>query len=366
MTIGIGGAGSRLALKVDRDATVVNVSQTELAKSEAKNRLLAVVHAAQGQLRGSRKDPHIGESAFQSIRQELLHLTRGDLVVSSTGGGTGNGITTCLLRELAGAADLPVEQRTRFALILPYAKLEPSEFVLNTTEFLQGPLSDAIDSGNTGNIFLFSNKLKFENRLPEDEYNDKLAASLKMLLALPGKNDELKLLDGHIDHEDFDLFLSKPYFNYFTYFHHDPEQPFGKQLEKHPNPLLLPPDNPIEALFVYEVPEGGDPRPFYDILEYFAPQNVNPVFSVVENPKLKKPFITLSLLYSRKPDELVEDFNRVSQEHAEAKVRKSIEQHVNLPKLEVNLQTEARKMARQQGASEDDILQILKRLGKLK
>jgi len=366
MTIGIGGAGSRLALKLDRDATVVNVSQTELAKVEARNRILAVVHAAQGQLRGSRKDPRIGESAFQSIRQELLHLAEGNLVVSSTGGGTGNGITGCLLRELANAEDLAVERRTRFALVLPYAKLEPAEYVVNTTDFLQGPLSDAIDNGNTGNIFLFSNKVKFEGRLAEDDFNNKLAASFQMLLDLPGKNDELKLLDGHIDHEDFDLFLSKPYFNYFTYFHHDPEQPFGKQLDKHRNPLILPPDNPIEALFVYEVPEGGDPRPFYDILEYFAPQDVNPVYSVLENPKLKKPFITLSLLYSRKPAELVEDFNRVSQEHAEAKVRKSVEQHVNLPKLEINLQTEARKMARQQGASEDDILQILKRLGKLK
>jgi len=267
MTIGIGGAGSRLAFKLDPEATVVNVSETELNKVAAKNRILAVLHTAQGQMRGSRKNPAIGREAFQSIRQEMLTLSRGNMVFSSTGGGTGNGITSCLLEELAKAADISLPQRTMFVLLLPYPTLEPAEFVANTTQFLQGPLSETIDSGNSGNIILFSNRVKFEAKLTENEFNEKLINSLKILLAVPDKNDQFKLIDGHIDHEDFALFLGKPYFNYYTYFNFDAEQSFEKQFNKYKNPYLLLPDNPIEALFLYEIPTDGDPRPFYSVLE---------------------------------------------------------------------------------------------------
>jgi len=365
MTIGIGGAGGKLALKLDPSATIVNVSENEMAKLPAERRILAVVHAAQGQLRGSRKNPQIGRQAFQSIREELLSLCRGNLVFSSTGGGTGNGISSRVLEEIAKLEDVALADRTMFAFVLPYAKLEAAEYVVNTTQFLQGPVSEAIDSGTTGNVVFFSNRVKFEQKLGEDEYNSMLLSTLKNFLAVPRKNDELKLLDGHIDYEDFALFRGKPYFNHFTAFEYDRRSNFEHQLEKNLNPLLLPPENPIEALFLLEVPEDGDPREFYDILEYFAELKVTPVYSVVQNPKRKKMFVTVALLYLRKPTELVEDFNRISEEHTKAKVRKSLEQYVQLPKLEVNLESEVKRAGRQQGSSESDILVILRRLGKL-
>jgi hypothetical protein len=365
MTIGIGGAGSKLALKLDPKATIVNVSQNEMDKLPAERRLLAVVHAAEGQLRGSRKDPTIGRHAFQSIGDELLHLCRGQTLFSSTGGGTGNGISARLLEEIARLETVALEDRTLFVLVLPYAKLEPAEYVLNTTAFLQGPLSEAIDSGNTGNIVLLSNQVKFESKLTEDEFNGMLISSLRQFLAVPEKNAELELLDGHIDYEDFRLYQGRPYFNHFTGFEIDKRYAFGTLLQKNLNPLLLAPENAIEALFLLEVPEDGDPRDFYDILEYFAGINVTPMYSVVRNARRKKPFVTVSQLYLRKPAELVEDFNRISEEHAKTRVRKSLEQHVQLPKLEVNLESEVKRVGKQRGSSDSDILVILRRLGKL-
>jgi hypothetical protein len=316
-------------------------------------------------LRGSRKNPQIGRDAFLAIKREILHMLPGNMVISSTGGGTGNGITASILEDLAALDDVDTGARTSFLLVLPYSKLEPVEFINNTIDFLREPLSGAIDSGNTGNIFLFSNRLKFESRLSESEYNAMLVDSLQAFLAVPHKGEGMRLLEGHIDFEDFNLYLSRPYFNHFTYFDFDPEQDVGKQLAKNLNPYLLPPDNPIEALFLLEVPPNADVTPFYDILDYFAASSVSPVYSVVENPELKNCFLTVSFLYSRKPDELVEDFNRVSQEHTQAKVRKSLEQHVALPKLEVNLESEAKRAAKQRGADEGEILAVLKRLGKL-
>jgi hypothetical protein len=258
-----------------------------------------------------------------------------------------------------------LEERTTFVFVLPHAEMEAGEYVKNTTEFLQGPLSEAVDSGNTGNIILMSNRVKFESRMPEDEFNDLLVNSLKTFLAIPHKNDDLKLLDGHIDWEDFNLYRSKPYFNHFTAFDFNPEQEFEKQLDKHLNPLLLAPDNPIEAMFLLEVPEGGDPRSFYDILDYFQKREATPVYSVVENPRLKKPFVTVSMLYSRKPAELVEDFNRITVAHAKTKVRKTLDQYVTLQRLQVNMESEVKKAAKQKGSPEGDILTVLKRIGKL-
>lgn len=365
MIIGIGGAGSKIAGKLDGEATIVNVSDTELRKiPSAGRRIQAVVHAQHGQFRGSRKNPAIGHDAYLSVRRELQELVRGSIVFSSTGGGTGNGICTGLLRDLAERETIPEAEKTSLALILPYAPLEPAEFVRNTIEFLRGPLSQAIDSGNTGNIFLFSNRVKFESRLAEDAFNGMIVESLKVFLAIPEKNDTLALLDGHIDPEDFGLYMARPYFNHFTYFDYDPEEPFAQQLEDHLNPLLLAPETPIEALFLVEVPKGGDPTVFYSVLQHFNDMNVSPVYSVVENPDRATPFITVSLLYSRKPAELLADFNKRNEQHAQAKVRKSLEQYVDLPRLDVNLEREAKRAARQRG-TDDDILQVLKRIGKL-
>ena len=364
-TIGIGGAGSKIAAALDPDCTVINVSQIELEKTEAAKRILAVVHSRAGQLQGSRKDPQIGSDAFLSVKEELLDLARGSLVLSSTGGGTGNGISSGLLRELSAHEHLAPPDSSTLGFVLPYPHAEPTEYVNNTIDFLENPLSTAIDSGNTGNIYLFSNRLKFENRLPEEEFNQQVVDSLKAFLSIPEKNASSRLLDGHIDYEDFALFQARPYFNHFTYFTYDPETPFGEQLEQNYNPFLLEPDSPIEALFLLEVPKNSDPTCFYDILDYFTEHNVSPVYSVIENPQLRNPYVTVSLLYSRKPADLVADFQRVSEEQTEAKVRKALEQNVALPKLEVNMESEAKRVARKQGADEGDVLAILRRLGKL-
>lgn len=367
MTIGIGGAGSKIATALDPNATIINVSETELAKvAEAGRRILASLHHAGGQFRGSRKEPAIGREAFQSLRRELLQMARGDLIFSSTGGGTGNGLTSALIEEITNLdEDLQPAQKTQFALVLPFAKLEPAEFTRNTIDILGGPVSQAIDSGSTGNIFLFSNRLKFESRLREDRFNRMIADSLSVFQAVPEKNETLGLLDGHIDFEDFKHYVSRPFFNHFTYFDYNPSASFIGQLAANPNPLLLPPESPIEALFLLEIPAGGDPTCFYEILEYFAKIDVSPVYSVVENPERTKPFVTVSLLYSRKPAELLDDFNRISDEHTQAKVRKSLEQHIQLPKLEVSVREHAERQVKQRGADGEDVLSVLKRLGKL-
>ena len=365
MTVGIGGAGCKIAARLDSEAVLVNVSETELGKVDGGGRrLLASLHAGRGQFKGSRKDPAIGLDAYLSVKRELLPLIRGNYVFSSTGGGTGNGICTGILRDLSEEEHIATEDKTFFALLLPYARLESSEFVSNTSDFLAGPLAEAIDSGNTGNIVLFSNSVKFEQKLSEEDFNAMLVDSLRQFFAVPDKNDRLRLLDGHIDHEDFALFLSKPYFNHFTCFDYDAQQSFEKQLAKHPNPLLLPPENPIEALFLLEVPSGADPTIFYDIVEHFTARNVSPIYSVVENPDIERPFISVALLYSRKPAELVNDFNKIAEKHAQAKVQKSLDQYVTLEKLNVNLADEAKAALKQRG-DEEGILDILKRIGRL-
>jgi len=365
MTIGIGGAGSKLATKLDRNATIINVSENELNKVEANKRILAAVHTSNGQFRGSRKNPEIGKDAYLSIKRELLAESKGNILFSSTGGGTGNGIASALLNDIANADYIAEADKVFFSFILPYAKLEPAEFVNNTIDFLENPLSNAIDSGNTGNIVLFTNRVKFEEKIAEDAYNEMLINSIKIFLAIPEKNERYKLLDGHIDFEDFSLYKSKPYFNHFTYFNYNPEINFGKQLAENLNPLLLSPDTPIEALFLLEIPKGGDPTSFYSILEYYAALNVAPVYSVIENPDITEQFLTISLLYSRKPDELLEDYNKMSEQHAKAKVKKSLDQYITLSKLEVNLEKEAKRVTMKNGGSEDDILRVLKRIGKL-
>ena len=366
MTIGIGGAGCKLAVELDNEAILVNVSQVELNKVEGgSDRILATVRAEQGQFRGSRKNPEIGHDAYESIKRELQAKIRGNKVFSSTGGGTGNGITSGILKDLAKADDVPTQDKTFFGIVLPYAPLESSEFVDNTIEFLTGPLTAAIDSGNTGNIVLFSNRKKFEEEIAEDAFNSMLIESLNNFLAIPDKNELYKLKDGHIDHEDFALYLSKPYFNYFTTFEYEPSKDFEAQLNANQNELLLEPDNAIEAMFLLEVPTGGNPTIFYSVLKYFNGKDVSPIYSVIENPSIKKPVITVSLLYSRKPDELLEDFNRISEHHAQVKVKKSLDQYVPMQKLAVNLEDEAKKAVSKRTDVHEDVLATLRRIGKL-
>ena len=366
MAIGIGGAGNKIAAKLDSSATLFNVSKTEMDKitGEDLNRINAPVHAASGQYKGSRMNPKIGKTAYLAIQNELHEMIRGNMVISSTGGGTGNGITTGILEDITAVDEIEVQNKTFFCLVLPYDKLESAEYVKNSIDFMQGPLAEAIDSGNTGNIVLFSNQCKFEEKIAEDEYNQMIVDSLNVFLTIPDKNDRLKLLDGHIDHEDFNLFISKPFFNHFNYFDYNPAESFEKQMDANANKLLLPPEDAIEAMFLLEVPKGGDPTIFYGILEYFKSMKVSPIYSVVENPDLKKPFITVSRLYSRKPYELVDEFNKINEQNVQAKVDKSVEQHVELPKLEVSLEKEAKVAGKKRGVG-DDVIATLKRIGKL-
>ena len=65
------------------------------------------------------------------------------------------------------------------------------------------------------------------------------------------------------------------------------------------------------------MPSGNDGTSFYSILKYFTDQEVKPLYSVVENPALKTPRVSVSLLYSRKPAEDVQDFNREAEKHAQ-------------------------------------------------
>ena len=366
MAIGIGGAGGKLAAQMNVNSVAVNVSETELSKVNATHKVLAYAHTERGQMRGSKKDPSVGKSAFNSVRSQLLELVQGDMVITSTGGGTGNGITSQLLEVISSYDAVQEIRKTQLMVVLPYALREPHEFIVNTIEFLKGPLSNALDSTNTGNIFLFSNKLKFEQRISEDAYNQMIAESIKKFEAIPRKGETFELLDGHIDFEDFNSYRAKSFFNYFCYFDYDPNRYFGEQMEEHANPLLLRPDSPIEALFLLEIPADGDETMFYNILDHFASQKVMAHYGVVRNPNIQQPFVTVSLLYSRKPMELVEDFKRVSEETTKAKIDRSLEQYVKFEKMEVNMKQEAQHMAEESGQNKDEILNVLKRLGKLK
>jgi hypothetical protein len=361
--IGIGGAGSKIASKLSQDCVVVNVSEVELGKVQAREKIQAVLRGGSGAYRGCRMDPELGMEAYGSVSRELESRIRGALVISATGGGTGNGITKGVLAHLVSRQEqIPVEEKTLFALVLPYARLESAEFVENTSIFLNDSVAPAIDSGNTGNIFMFTNRLKFENRIPEDHFNQMIVDSLQDFLSIPKKNADLRLIDGHVDQEDFDLFLSKPYFNHFTSFTYDPMQEFGRQLQENSNQLLLPAEQSIEALFLMEIPAGGDQTVFYNLVEFFNRQGVKPIYSVAENPALTAPRVTVAQLYSRKPAELVHDFNTVADEHAQTKVKKTISQYVQLEHLEVNMEEEARKL---KTSGQEDILAMLKRIHKI-
>jgi hypothetical protein len=74
----------------------------------------------------------------------------------------------------------------------------------------------------------------------------------------------------------------------------------------------------------------------------------------------------VSMLYSRKPMDLVNDFNTISEESTKAKIDKSLEQYVHFETMEVSLKDEVQKVAEEKGQDEDEILSVLKRLGKLK
>lgn len=366
MSIGIGGAGSKLASLLGPErATIVNVSQTELDKTAAQNKILAVAHSSRGKFQGAGKNPEVGRTAFNSISEEIYELIKGEIVFTSTGGGTGNGVASVLLNKISGEPSIPLNDKTMFAFVLPYVELESAEFVGNTVDFLMGPVSQAIDSGNTGNIILFSNKLKFQGRIPEHDYNTMMVTGLNNFLSIPRKGDELELLDGHVDHEDFRVYLSKPYFNHFCQFEYTPNRPFADLLRENYNQMLLPPEQPIEAMFLLEVPDRSLTSCFYDILDYFAVDHVKPTYGVVLNPQVKKPVLTLSLLYSRKPKELVDDFCNMVEQMTRATLKKTINQFVQLEEHKINVEETVRKIESVDETSRS-VLEVLGRLKKLR
>ncbi len=367
MTIGIGGAGSKLASLMDVDkATIVNVSQSELNKTAAQNKILAVAHSTRGQFKGAGKNPNVGKTAYISINEEIYTVIKGDIVFTSTGGGTGNGITSVMLEKIASQEAVQQNDKTMFSFILPYVNRESSEYVENTIDFLLGPASKGIDSGNTGNIMLFSNKLKFEGRIAEHDYNTMIVSSLKNFMVIPTKGDELELLDGHIDHEDFGVYCSKPYFNHFSQFEYTPDKPFAELLQENFNALLLPPEETIEAMFLLEVPSKDQTAYFYNILDYFADDDVKPHYGVVLNPNIEKPLLTMSLLYSRKPKELVDDFKQMADLMTRKKLKKSINQFVKLEERKMDIDTEVRKIEESSEQTGNSVLDVLKRLKKLR
>ena len=370
MYIGIGGAGSKIASLMDASkATIINVSDSELNKVEAGYKILAVAHSVKGQFKGAGKKPEVAKTAFTSINEEVYSLIKGNIVFSSTGGGTGNGITSKLIERIIEQEEIDQIDKTRFAFILPYVNRESSDYVENTIDFLQGPVSQAIDSGNTGNIVLFSNKLKFEARLTEGDFNNMIMNSLKSFYEIPDKGDELELLDGHIDHEDFEVYVNKPYFNHFTQFDYTPEKPFIELFRENYNSLLLPPEQAIEAMFLLEVPSKDQTSYLYNLLDFFADDDVKPYYGVVHNPNLEQPKLTMSVLYSRKPKELVDDFKHMADAMTRKKLEKSIKQFVQLEERKVDICNEVRSIenpGEEQNQENDSVLNVLARLKKLR
>lgn len=343
MSIGIGGAGSKLASILDNGhCTVVNVSDSEMGKVDSSKQILAVSHSIRGQFKGAGKDPEIGKQAFIPIAEELENLIKGNLVLTASGGGSGNGITTLLLKKIATAETVSLEDKTMFVFVLPYVNREAAEYVENTISFLQDPVSEAIDSGNTGNIILMSNRMKFEGRVTEGDFNQLLINSFKDFLAIPFKGDQYELLDGHIDHQDFNVYKTKPYFNHFTQFTFDPAITFSEQLKDNWNPLLLAPERAIEALFLLEVPNKTQATYLYGILDYFAEDDVTPIYGVIHNPEISEPRITVSLLYSRKPAELVNDFKQMAEKLTRKKLKKSIEQFNKIEPQKIDIKEEVK------------------------
>jgi hypothetical protein len=192
-----------------------------------------------------------------------------------------------------------------------------------------------------------------------------MISRLKDFYAIPGKNRTMELLDGHIDEEDFKIYTAKPYFNHFMEFEYKEGEPLQKQINQNINPLLLPPEQPIEAMFLLEVPNRTQTSLFYEIIEHFAKDNVIPMYSVVQNEALTAPRVTLSMLYSRKPKELVDDFREMADTMTRKKLKKSIDQYVKMERHRRSIEEEV-KMLEGEGSSPEGVLDVLKRLRKLR
>ena len=257
--IGLGGAGSKLVSNFSKRSIAVNVSNKELEKVDVEKKILAFASSAKGQLGGSRKNPEIGKRAFDGIQEELLAVTSGNTIISSSGGGSGSGICSKLLDQIASKKSVAEEEKVSFIVILPSVR-EAQEYTENSIIFLKNHLFPALKSANTGNVFLLSNDWKFQQQISESQYNETIKESLNNFYAIVDKSDHLPTIEGHIDREDFFHFSRKSFYNHFTCFEIDIDKDFAKQLEGHYNPLMFIPskkeDWMIEVLFLLELPEG--------------------------------------------------------------------------------------------------------------
>ena len=362
MYIGFGGAGSKLAVNLSEDSIIVNVSQEELDKVVSKNKILAFTSSKKGQLGGSRKNPHIGREAFESISQNLLEIIPGKTIISSSGGGSGSGLTSKVLSILTElGTPKKDEDKSSFVIILPDSEYEAYEYVDNSKVFLEEYLFPAVSSGNTGNIFLLSNEYKFEKKLGEKSYNEMIVKSFKNFYAIPSKSSKLETIEGHIDYEDFNQFCSKSFYNYFTSFSFSFDSDFEKELKKNINPLMVyPQEKWVEVLFLLEIPKGVQETFYYEILDYFNKIRISPVYSIVSNPSLKKPLITLSLLHLNNPVKEHAKLEESSKKKIKEKVensmgQKSLEKSVGESKIE-------EEIAKKSGWSKEEVLKIIKRV----
>ena len=113
MTVGIGGAGCKIAAKLDEDAVLVNVSETELNKVPGGGRrILAGLRAGRGQFKGSRKDREIGLDAYLSVKRELLETDQGKYGVQLNRRRYRKRITSGILQDLTKEENIATEDKT--------------------------------------------------------------------------------------------------------------------------------------------------------------------------------------------------------------------------------------------------------------
>ena len=260
---------------------------------------------------------------------------------------------------------LKADVETLISQILKRGRAYEGDISLSYLENLNKLYNNWIDGYKEGKLLVVDvNKLKFADKIGEDAYNQMIVDSLNVFMAIPQKNETMKLLELHIDQEDFAAYIAKPYFNHFCYFDYDRTKDLGVQIKANANSLLLPPEEAIEVMFLLEVPPGQDHTMFYDIMQYYSKLKSPPVYSVVENPALQRPFLTLSMLYSRKPIEVLEEYNQKNVDNKDAIVQRSINQYVNLQKVAVDMDDEAKRAGAEKGIN-SEVLNSLRRIGKL-
>ena len=364
MFIGMGGAGGKLATKLSANADIINVSQDELNKIKTNGeKILAFYASENGQLAGSRKNPNIGYHAYQGISKSLTKKAQGNFIVSSSGGGSGSGLCKGLLEAISqDDANSHEDNKSIYIFILPYAGGEALEYVENSRNFIEHSLVPAIRKGNTGNVFLFSNDFKYKKGIVEDKYNEKIVSSFRQFYSIPEKSSQYESIEGHIDKEDFRHYLTKSFYNHFTYFYYNSQEDFESQLMKSFNPLMTIPsaESWTEVLFLLEIPESEDEAIYYKILNYFEKINLSPIFSVVKNPKLtERSLLTISFLHLHHPHKEFDNFHNHSKKKMEEKVKRALSnEFISVKSKEKSID----EVLVEEGHNKEDVLNMIKRI----